>query len=75
MTDVEWHKFDYDDKSTAPPKKFEQELVWIYEEHYLEGIGLGYFDGFIFRMWTGTDDCSVSHWAEIQYPEFAPEQR
>jgi hypothetical protein len=62
---VEWHPFDHDDDSTAPKH---HNLVWIVEDFYI-GVSLGSFDGFAFRDDSGSDDCSVSYWAEIAYPE------
>jgi hypothetical protein len=41
-------------------------LVWINERYYAEGVDLGYFDGFTMRMWSGSDDCSVTDWAPIE---------
>ena len=67
---MNWQAFDYDDKTTAPPGSVGP-LVWIHEEYY-EGVTVGYFDGFTFRTWNGSDDCHVTHWAPIEYPE-APE--
>lgn len=65
-----WRRFDYDDKrSTAPD---DAALVWIVEDFYQKGVTVGYFDGFTFRCWDGNDDCFVSWWAPITYPE-APE--
>lgn len=61
---VEWRPLDYADKAaTAPP---EGTLVWINERYYAEGVDLGYFDGFTMRMWSGSDDCSVTDWAPIE---------
>jgi hypothetical protein len=63
---VEWQRYDYENKAnTAPP---DDRLVWIIEDFYTEGVDLGFFDGFTFRTWTGSDDCSVSWWALIDYP-------
>lgn len=62
-----WRRFDFDDKkATAPPT---DELVWIVEDFYENGTTLGYFDGFTFRTYSGSDDCSVSWWAPITYPD------
>lgn len=71
MTDMlEWRRFDYDDKAgTAPPRDLDYEPVWIVEDFYTQGVTLGYFDGLSFRTFGGSDDCSVSWWAEITYPE------
>lgn len=70
MPDLEWHAFDYDNKAkTAPPRDLHHELLWVVEEFYEQGVTLGYFDGFTFHTWNGSDDCSVSHWAQIDYPE------
>lgn len=70
-TDVQWRRFDYADKKrTAPPVG---DLVWIVEEFYTEGVTLGYFDGFTMFTWAGSDDCSVSWWAPIEYPA-SPEE-
>jgi len=70
MPDIEWHAFDYEDRAkTAPPRNLWHELVWIVERYYTEGVDLGYYDGYTFRTYAGSDDCSVSYWAEIDYPE------
>lgn len=63
---AQWHEFYYDSKTDTPE---EQEAVWITEEFYEGGVTIGYFDGFTFRTWVGSDDCSVTHWAPIEYPE------
>lgn len=63
---VGWRPFDYDAKAAAAPET--DVLVWIVEEDYAEGVTVGYFDGFTFRTWQGSDDCSVSHWAPLAYP-------
>lgn len=66
MAETRWNPFNYEDKaSTRPPTA---DLVWIVEEFYEEGVTLGYFDGYTFRTWGGSDDCSVSAWAPIDYP-------
>lgn len=65
--DVEWRRFDYADKDNTAPKGT-YTPVWIREDHYEEGVTIGYFDGYTFRVWGGSDDCSVSWWAPIQYP-------
>lgn len=66
-----WRRFDYDNKqATRPPVAG---LVWIVEDFYEEGVTLGYYDGVTMRTWTGADDCKVSWWAPITYPE--PPQR
>lgn len=71
MTDtLKWHRFDYEDKSsTVPPQDLHYEPVWIVEDYYTEGVTLGYYDGNSFRTFGGSDDCSVSWWAKIRYPE------
>ena len=67
---VEWHAFDYaNKKATAPSSDLHYAMLGIVERFYTEGVTLGYFDGFTFRTYNGSDDCSVSHWAEIDYPE------
>lgn len=63
---TEWRRFDYNDKASTAPVA--ERLVWIVEQFYEEGVTLGYFDGYTFRTWRGSDDCSVSWWAEIEYP-------
>jgi hypothetical protein len=68
---VEWHAFDYEDKaSTKPPT---DELVWIVNDLCEREVTIGFFDGFTMRVWHGSDDCDVTHWAAITYPE-APEE-
>ena len=67
---VAWHAFDYENKDeTAPPRELNYELVWIIETFYSNGVDLGYFDGHTFRTRSGSDDCNVTHWALIDYPE------
>jgi hypothetical protein len=62
-----WHKFDYEDKAkTAPPIT---DPVWVVEEFYTEGVTLGWFDGYTFQTFDDGDDCKVSYWAYINYPE------
>jgi hypothetical protein len=64
-TPVEWKPFDYSDKpSTAPPAN---RLVWIHDEFY-HGVTLGQFDGFTMVTYWGSDDLSVTHWAELEEP-------
>lgn len=66
---VKWNRFDYNNKQeTAPPGG---DLVWIYETYY-HGVFIGYYDGQAMRTSGGSDDCHVTHWAEIEWPE-APE--
>lgn len=61
-----WKPFNYYDKrNTAPP---EDTLVFIREDYYNDGVTLGFFDGFTMRTWTGSDDCHVSWWKEIEMP-------
>lgn len=68
---VKWNKYNPKDKENTAPTELDT-LVWIVEENYdLER--LGYFDGFTFRIWSGSDDCSVTHWAEIEYPDYPKE--
>lgn len=56
------------DASLAKPP--DEEVVWVFEEFYLEGVGLGLFDGFTWRLCpSGSDDCQVSWWMPITYPE------
>ena len=62
-----WHRFDYDNKkATAPPN---MQLVWIVEEYQADGVTAGYYDRGIWRVWNGSDDCSVSWWAHMEMPE------
>lgn len=63
MTEEAWR-----DQIVAKPPV--DEPVWVVEEFYLEGVGLGLFDGFTWRMLpSGSDDCQVSHWMPITYPD------
>jgi hypothetical protein len=64
---VTWHPFDYADKTATKPP--DDKLVWIYEDNYAHAVTLGYFDGFTFRFWTGSDDCYVTKWAFVDFPE------
>lgn len=46
------------------------EIVWVIEDFYLEGVGLGLFDGVVWRLCpSGSDDCQVSFWMPLAYPE------
>lgn len=64
---VDWNSFDYEDKkNTAPPN---DGLVWIREDYYADGVEVGFFDGYTFRTWYGTDDCHVSLWAPMLKPD------
>lgn len=63
----DWRPFDYDNKAKTAPK--DGELVWVVEENYVGGISFGFFDGFTFCTWWGSDDCHVTHWAPIVTPE------
>ncbi len=71
MADQFWHEYDQFDKThTTPPVDL---LVWV-----VEGDGVvnnGYFDGFTWRLWTGTDDCDVTHWAHLAFPSFPSDQK
>jgi hypothetical protein len=63
---VTWHPYNWNDKeATKPPKIYT--LYWIKEDQEDE-ITMGYFDGFTWHLWGGSDDCSASAWAEITYP-------
>ena len=62
---VNWHRFDYEKKKETAPEP--EKIVWIIEDD--TAASLGYFDGFTFRLWTGTDDCYVSYWAEVEFPD------
>lgn len=69
---IEWHRFDYADKAGTSPSVHD-EPHWIMDQLYSpDEVTIGYYDGYTWRTWTGSDDCSVTHWAEIKYPE-APE--
>jgi hypothetical protein len=63
---VKWRPFDYDNRRETGPES--DKLVWINEVYY-HGVTVGVFDGFTFRTWWGSDDCAVSHWAPIVWPE------
>jgi hypothetical protein len=65
---AEWTPFDYDARD-ANPLPTPGELVWIVEEFYGERVVAGYFDGFTWRVWHGSDDCSVTHWMPMTKPE------
>ena len=69
---IEWKPFDYTRKAETKPRHVDV-LYWIIEEFYEQGVTLGYFDGFTWRTSWGSDDCSVSWWAEIQYPDPPPD--
>ena len=64
---TEWREFDYDRRyEMAPPPG---EMVWIVETFYADGVTIGVYDGTTFRVLpSGSDDCSVSHWAPMSFP-------
>lgn len=64
---VTWHKFDYEDENSAVPLPYE--TVWIVEEFYANGVTQGYHDGYTFNTFDSKDDCKVSYWAYISYPD------
>jgi hypothetical protein len=63
---ADWRPFDYADKDSTAPKLGQP--VWVHESFYEGGVTIGYFDGFTMRLWHGSDDCSVTHWAPMNYP-------
>jgi hypothetical protein len=68
----EWRRYDRDAKADTTPPGYE--LVWILDWGYNEGVNVGYFDGFTFREWGGSDDVNVSHWAPLGgWPEPVPD--
>lgn len=64
---VQWFRFDYANKAATAPKA--GGYVWIMEDFYEQGVTLGYFDGATMRTAGGSDDCHVTHWAAIEYPQ------
>ena len=64
---VQWHKFDYDDKKNTAPETYVE--VWIVEEFYTNGVTIGWFDGYTFNTHEFKDDCKVSYWAYMSYPD------
>lgn len=62
---TDWKPFDYDNKAATAPES--DKLVWIHEEWY-HGVTLGFFDGFTFNTYWGSDDCHITHWATLIYP-------
>lgn len=66
---VEWHVYDFEDEATNPPRELFGEMLWVVEQFYVEGVTIGLYDGFTFRVLpSGSDDCSVTHWARIETP-------
>lgn len=67
---VEWHAYDPHDKATAPLRVHWGDVLWIVEEFYFDGdVTVGVYDGVTFRVLpSGSDDCSVTHWALITVP-------
>lgn len=55
--------------AAQPPQGVENaDLVWVFE--VFEGVvNIGYFDGLTWRLWGGSDDCEVTHWASMAYPQ------
>lgn len=71
MIAVQWTEFDYADRDgTRPPETWT--LYWIMEAQE-GGVEVGYFDGYTWHLWGGADDCKVTHWAPIEYPEAPPQ--
>lgn len=71
MSEVQWHKFDYEDKTTAPPVGCE---VWVTENFYYNGaVLIGWFNGFTMETYELKDDCNIGYWAYIDYPD-TPEE-
>lgn len=68
-----WRRFDHDDKAATAP--LADEPVWVIEEYYYAGPTIGWFDGLSFRVRGYGDDCRVTWWAPITYPEPPPTWR
>lgn len=67
---VQWHRFDYNNKRrTCPPSR--TGLCWVVDDTD-SGVTIGEYDGYTWRV-GGSDDCSVSWWAPINYPP-APDE-
>ena len=44
-------------------------MVWVVEASYAQGVTVGVFDGFTYRVLpSGSDDCHVTHWAKMNIP-------
>lgn len=69
MTDLNWQPFDYENKPGPGVAPHAYALVWIADRDAATGVDLGYFDGYTFRLWGGSDDVTVTHWAEIVWPK------
>ena len=66
MSKIKWVEYDRERKVTTGPRH--PNPVWIMEMQYEDGVTIGSFDGQIWQTWNGSDDCLVTHWAEIDYP-------
>jgi hypothetical protein len=67
-----WTPFDYEDKNaTKPPTETDGDLFWIIDDFYY-GVTAGYFDGFTWRNWQGSDDICVTHWMPMAQPPKEP---
>jgi len=64
---MEWHKYDRDLLRSLRDVPSGVGLVWIYDEYYA-GVTCGDFDGAVWRMWEGSDDCLVNWWAPMEVP-------
>lgn len=67
MSRVDWRPYGRERKTETTPDAH-YDLVWINEAFY-HGVTMGYFDGFTWCTFAGSDDCHVTHWAPIEYPE------
>jgi hypothetical protein len=66
---MEWTAYDRERKQETTPEGYE--LVWIFNPGEDE-VTLGYFDGIVWCLWGGSDDCWITHWAPIEYPGAPP---
>lgn len=64
---VEWHPFDYDNKDKTRPQH--ENAVWVVDAYDNDRVGVGYFDGYTMVDETMHDDCCITFWADIDYPD------
>ncbi len=61
-----WREVDYSPGgNAAPDSKYYNQLVWCLEDGR---VTPGYFDGFTWCTWYGSDDFNVDFWAPMAMP-------
>jgi hypothetical protein len=63
---VEWREYDSENSPNTRPSL--NTSVWVIEWFYY-GVTIGYHNGRTFLTADGSDDCEITHWAPIEYPD------